>query len=88
MKTLVRNKARPEGSIAQGYIYDEAIGFVTEHLRLYPQAMRVLWDMDEDGDNSEVPNGRPRTLTWSESNILVVHKFIMERAQILEPYLQ
>ena len=69
-------------------MYEEAIGFVKEHFRLYPQAMRVLWDMDEDNrDNSEVPDGRPRTLTWSESEIFVVHKFIIEHAQILEPYL-
>ena len=69
-------------------MYEEAIGFVTEHFRLYPQAMRVLWDMDEDDrDNSEVPDGRPRTLIWPESEILAVHKFIIEHAQILEPYL-
>lgn len=29
LKSLVRNKARPKGSIAQGYMYEEAIGFVT-----------------------------------------------------------
>ena len=88
LKMLVCNKARPEGSIAEGYMYEEAIGFVIEHFRLYPQAMRVLWDMDKDDrDNSEVPDRRPRTLTWMESEILAVHKFIIEHAQILEPYL-
>ena len=89
LKTLVHNKARPGGSIAQGYMYEEAIRFVIEHFRLYPQAMQVLWDMNEDNkDNSEVPDGRPRTLTWSEFDILAVHKFIIEHAHILEPYLQ
>ena len=88
LKTLVCNKAQPEGSIAQGYMYEEAIGFVTKHFRLYPQSMRVLWDMNmDDIDNSEVPDRKPRTLTWLKSDILAIQKFIIERAQILELYL-
>ena len=29
LKSLLRNKARPEGSMAMGYMYEEALGFVT-----------------------------------------------------------
>jgi hypothetical protein len=36
MKTLkgyVRNMARPEASMAEGYVKEECIGFVTEYLK-------------------------------------------------------
>ena len=42
LKSLVRNKARPEGSMAMGYMYEEALGFVTEHFRLYPVSARLI----------------------------------------------
>ncbi len=31
-KTYVRNRARPETSMAEGYLYDETIGFVIEYM--------------------------------------------------------
>ena len=61
LKGLVWNKARPEESIVMGYMYKEALGFITEHFRLYPLAARLIWDMDEvDQDIEEVLEGRPR----------------------------
>ena len=36
LKKYVRNRARPEASIATGYMYAEALGFMSEHLSLYP----------------------------------------------------
>jgi hypothetical protein len=32
-KAYMRNKARPEASMAKGYIYDETIGFVTKYVQ-------------------------------------------------------
>jgi hypothetical protein len=32
-KTYVRNRVRPEASMAEGYFYDETIGFVTEYMQ-------------------------------------------------------
>jgi hypothetical protein len=32
-KAYVRNKARPEASMAEGYIYDKTIGFITEYMQ-------------------------------------------------------
>jgi len=34
-KTYVRNKARPEASMAEGYLYDETIGFVTKYMQRF-----------------------------------------------------
>jgi hypothetical protein len=33
MKGYVRQRAHPEGSMAQGYIMDEALGFCTEYMQ-------------------------------------------------------
>ncbi len=32
-KTYVRNRALPEACMAEGYLYDETIGFVTEYMQ-------------------------------------------------------
>ena len=85
LKTLIHNKARPEGSIAMGYVYEEALGFVTEHFRLYPGAARVIQDMDEDlKDASEVLEGRPRESQWGDAALLEVHDFIIWHNVITE----
>jgi hypothetical protein len=35
LKKYVRNKAKPKGCIALGYMYDEALGFCIEYFALY-----------------------------------------------------
>jgi hypothetical protein len=43
MKTLkryVRNMARPEASMAEGYVKEECIGFVTEYLQRFDVVQR------------------------------------------------
>ena len=82
LKGLVRNKARPEGSIAQGYMYEEAIGFVTEHFQLYPGVARVLWDMEEhEQDNGEVTEGRGREVFWNDAELKEIHEHILRNSE-------
>ena len=38
LKKYVRNRAKPEASIATGYLYAEALGFVSEHLFHIPRS--------------------------------------------------
>lgn len=35
LKTYVRNIVRPEGSMAEGYIQDECLGFITKYLQRF-----------------------------------------------------
>jgi hypothetical protein len=35
LKTYVRNMARPEGSMAKGYIRDECLGFIIKYLQRF-----------------------------------------------------
>ena len=85
MKTLVRNKARPEGSMAMGYMYEEALGFVTEHFKVYPGYARTIWSMEEDErDYGEVLKGDGKEFTWSESELREVHDHIIRHSTITE----
>ena len=61
MKTLkeyVRNMARPEACMAEGYVRDECLGFITEYLQRFEVVDRRVWDADEEyGDAEEVLEG-------------------------------
>jgi hypothetical protein len=60
LKKYVRNRSKPEGSMATGYMYSKALGFLAEHMALYPGSCRV-WDMDEEvRDEGEVLEGYGR----------------------------
>jgi len=82
LKSLVRNKARPEGSMAMGYMYEEALGFVTEHFRMYPVSARVIWDMEEhEQDVGEVPEGRGRDHFWSDVELKELHEHVIRHCE-------
>jgi hypothetical protein len=51
LKKYVRNKAKPEGCMASGYMYDEALGFTTKYLALYPLTTCCIWDVNEEDTN-------------------------------------
>ena len=89
LKSLVRNKARPEGSMAMGYMYEEALGFVTEHFMLYPAAARVIWSMDEDErDCGEVLEGRGKERHCNDVELRGIHDHIIRHCDITDPYLR
>ena len=87
LKSLVRNKARPEGSIAMGYIMEEALGFVTEHFRLYPVRARVIWEMDDDErQTGEVLEGKGIKRRWTEGELEELHEHIIRHSIITEGF--
>ena len=48
LKGYVRNLAKPEDSIAQGYQTDQALGFITEYMSGYNITSRRVWDDKEE----------------------------------------
>ena len=85
LKTLVRNKARREGSIAMGYVMEEALGFVTEHFRMYPIRAQVISDMEEDErDYGEVLEGNEVIRRWGEGDLLQLHEHVISHLVITE----
>ena len=53
LKNHVRNFARPESCMGEGYLKDECIGFVTEHLKSFEHTQRLVWDEDEEYRDAE-----------------------------------
>lgn len=47
LKRYVRKRAKLEGCMASGYMYDETLGFTIEYLALYPHTRRQIWDSNE-----------------------------------------
>ena len=89
LKGFVRNLAKPEGSIAQGYQMEEALGFVTEYMSEYSPTSRRVWDSAEDPtmtDEIVEGKGRPRKLT--EQLKKWIHSFVLENAEQLAIYRQ
>ena len=85
LKSLVRNKARPEGSMAMGYMYEEALGFVTEYFRMYPVSARIIWDMEEDEqDSGEVLEGQGREAHWADDYLKEVHEHIIRHCDVID----
>jgi hypothetical protein len=58
LKNYVQNMARPKASMAEGYLKDECIGFITEYLQRFDAIQRQVWDAEEEyGDVEEVLEG-------------------------------
>lgn len=86
LKGYIKNRARPEACIANGHLYSEALGFITEHLVLDSQARRI-WNMEEDErDGGEVLEGKGRPRTLSDMELQQIHDFIIENTECTTIY--
>ena len=87
LKKYVRNMARPEGSIARGYIEDASNGFVTEYIHGVKAVSTRLWDAeDEDEDTYEVLEGASSTWKFNEEERATAHNYVIRNSTILAPY--
>ncbi|KAG0594767.1 hypothetical protein M758_UG107600 [Ceratodon purpureus] len=77
LQKYVRNRSKPEASIAQGYMYAEALGFMVKHLSLYPGWTKI-WDPEDDDKNyAEVLEGAPIDRRLTKSELKEVHEFVL-----------
>jgi hypothetical protein len=82
LKGYVRNRSKPEGSMAMGYTWDASLGFITEYLDLYPHTRRRMWDPNEEEMVAgEVLQGaaRTKTLTTVEQN--AIHDYVLHNSE-------
>ncbi len=82
LKKYIRSRACLEGAIANAYMFDEALGFCTEYLKLYPYTRRRIWDDEEElGDCGEVLEGKAvhRELTSEERR--GIHSWIIRNSE-------
>jgi len=66
LKSLVRNLAKPEGSMSVGYELEDGTGYLTEYMKDYSATYTRVWDSEEDPTiTDEILEGCeiPRTLT-------------------------
>jgi len=87
LKGFVQNLAKLEGSIAQGYQMEEALGFVTEYMSEYNPTSRRVWDGREDPTmTDEIVEGKGRPRKLSEQLRKWVHDFVLDNAEQVEAY--
>jgi hypothetical protein len=85
LKNHVRNMARPEACMAEGYLKDECIGFITEYLHGFEGTQRRVWDEDEEyGDAEEVPQGAGRPYVMSPELRDVAHQYVLSNALAMQ----
>lgn len=85
----VRDKARPEASMAEGYAANKVLGFCTEYFDMYPHTIRRVWDSKEELRNfREVLLDALRKVTMSQEEIEDIHEYILTHsihtAELLE----
>lgn len=87
LKGYVRNRARPEGSMAEGYAIVEALGFCTEYMQEYTVTTRRVWDDKEDPSMyDEILEGSGRTRRLSPDLEQWIHEFVLNNAAPLEDW--
>jgi hypothetical protein len=87
LKGYVRQRAQPEGSMARGYIMDEALGFCTEYMQNCDVTARRVWDdTEEPSMNSELLEGKGRRRVLTGELQHWIHEFVINNADILQDY--
>jgi hypothetical protein len=91
MKTLkeyMRNMAMPEASMAEGYMKDECIGFVTEYLQRFDVVQGRVWDAEEEyGDVEEVLEGAGKPYVMSAALQDAAHHYVLTNVSVMQPWL-
>jgi hypothetical protein len=87
MKTLkgyVRNMARPEASVAEDYIKDECIEFVTEYKQRFQIVQRHVWDADEEyGDVKEALEGAGKPYVMIPALRDIAHQYVLRNVAVM-----
>jgi hypothetical protein len=87
LKGFVKNKAKPEGSMANGYLREESIGFLNEYLSEYTPTTKRAWDDKEElAMYDEILEGAKRDRGMTPEFMKLVHEFVLENTEHMEPY--
>ena len=89
LKGYVRNRAKPEGSMAMGYSWDASLGFITEFLDLYPHTRRRMWDPNEEEMVArEVLQGAASTKTLTGVEQSAIHDYVLHNYEATQELLR
>lgn len=91
MKTLkgfVRQKARPEGSMAEGWLVQESCVWISEYLGRVDQDLPLMWsNKDDDRLVGDVPQGQGTQFRMSESFREKVMTYCIANSNEMEKWL-
>jgi hypothetical protein len=89
LKGYVRNRSKPEGSMAMGYTWDASLGFITEYLDLYPHTRRRMWDPNEEEMVAgEVLQGAATTKTLTGVEQSAIHDYVVHNYEATQELLR
>lgn len=99
LKSYVRNRNYPEGSIAEGYMAEESLAFCSQYL----QGVETKFNQSRRNCDVEVelhkhplfplsPVGRPighgEMFNLDETSWVQAHRYVLFNCDIISPYLQ
>jgi hypothetical protein len=87
LKDWVRQQARPESSMAEGYITYEALGFLLEYSSLINPRAPILWKIEEDPEMREV--FLPKAYVPKRLNTVILeqaHCFVLKNHPALQTW--
>jgi hypothetical protein len=87
LKNFVRNKARPEGSMAEGYSFKESLEFCTEYMKDSKSTKTRVWDDREDPNMyDEMPEGEGHDRLMPAILRDWAHSFVLKNTAALQPW--
>jgi hypothetical protein len=73
--------------MAEGYLKDECIGFVTEYLQHFDTVQRRVWDGEEEyGDAEEVLEGAGKPYVMTTALQDAAHQYVLTNATVMQPW--
>jgi hypothetical protein len=98
LKSFVRNKAQPEGSIAEGYIVEESLTFCSRYLddieTRFSRPRRVCDEPNKPSYVSSIfpqlgkPVGASSMFTLTQMQKLQAHRYVLLNCPIVTPFVE
>jgi hypothetical protein len=87
LKDCVRTKAPPKGSMAEGYMMDDTLGFCTEYMSRFSATRQRVWDdKEEPGLFDEELEGGDVKRIMCENVRKWAHNFVLENAAHIQGF--
>ena len=91
LKGYVRNRARPEGCIAECYLADECVKFCSLYLKKVVD-VGAINSRNEEFEDETIIEGRPISkgmpLTLSNDMLKIAHRFVLFNTTEVQPYIK
>ena len=91
LKDYVRNRARPEGCIAEYYLAHECVSFCNE-LTDHSIELNTKEGRNEEWSNDVILEGRPisrrKEIILTDELLEIAHRYILLNTSVVEPFLE